>query len=193
MEIWYTITGQIDKKGVQDSVRWINDELYSKPVQNLRFLVAAGGGGDIDAGITLHAYLKAIPIEVETIAFGGIDAAATLIFLGGKKRIAVNGSRFLFHEGRYTVLEPTAPIHAHEEALAGFKRELHEMIYIIARETGNDTEVVANMLRKSKIMEVDEAKEFGLCHDIIARLPLQQQDEFGFRSSGREGDVSGQG
>ncbi len=179
MEIWYTITGQVDKKSVQEAIRTINDDIYSKPVDNMRFLLASSGG-EIDAGINMYAYLKALPINVETIGFGGVDAAATLIFLAGKKRLAVRESQFFFHEGRYTVQDATAPVHAHEEAISVFKRELHEMIYIIARETSNDTEMVANMLRRSKIMQASEAKEFGLCHEIIETLPLQQQEEFGF-------------
>lgn len=178
MEIWYTLTGDVDKRGVQDAIGWINGELYSKPVERLRFLLAAQGG-DIGAGINLHTYLRALPIEVETVGFGEVDAAAVLVFLGGKTRRAVEGTQFFFHEGRYTITDPTGPVHAHEEAISVFKRQLHEMIYIIAFECKNDTETVAGMLRRSKIMLTSEAKEFGLCHEIIKKLPLQQQEEKG--------------
>ena len=178
MEIWYTLTGDLDKRAGQDAIQWINQELYSKPVTRLRFLVASNGG-DVDTGTNLYMYLKSIPVDVETIGFGVVDAAAVLVFLGGRSRLAVEGCRFFFHEGRYTIEMPTAPLHAHEEAISIFKRNLHEMIYVIARETGNDTERVAQMLRKSKIMLSDEAKEFGLCHQIIDKLPLQQQQERG--------------
>jgi ATP-dependent protease ClpP protease subunit len=113
-----------------------------------------------------------------------VDAAAVLVFLGGRKRSAVEGCRFYFHEGRYTFEQPTATLQAHEEAISIFTRDLHEMVYVIARETGNDTEVVANMLRRSKIMLTEEAKEFGICHEIIEKLPLQQQEKgFGFRKA----------
>ena len=44
MEIWYTLTGTVDRREVQDAIKWINDEIYSKPVKKLRFLLAAGGG-----------------------------------------------------------------------------------------------------------------------------------------------------
>lgn len=180
MEIWYTLTGDIEKRAAQDAIQWINSELYAKPVTNLRFLIASSGG-DMDSGVNLHMYLKSLPIKVETIGFGKVDAASIPIFLGGSRRLAVAGCQFFFHEGRYTIIDQTAPIHVHEEAVSIFKRNLHETIYIIARETGNDTEVVANMLKRSKIMNVDEAKEFGLCHDVIDKLPLQQQDKgFGF-------------
>jgi len=183
MEIWYTLTGDIEKKAIQDAIKWINDELYSKPVKHLRFLIASGGG-DIESGINLHMYLKALPLTVETIGFGKVDAAAIPIFLGGKKRVVVKDCQFFFHEGRYTFLDPTAPIHAHEEALSVFKRNLHDTIYIIARETGNDTEMVAGMLRRSKIMSATESKEFGLCHKIVDKLPLVQQEKgFGFGQS----------
>lgn len=181
MEIWYTLTGEIEKRGAQDAIQWINEQIYSKPVTHLRFLVASSGG-DIDTGTNLYMYLKSLPIEVETIGFGVVDAAAALIFLGGKRRLAVDGCRFFFHEGDYTVKLATAPLSAHEESLSIFRRNLHEMIYIIARESGNDTETIANMLKRSKIMQTQEALEFGLATHIIEKLPLQQQESgFGFR------------
>ena len=173
------MTGNIEQRLVQDSIASINEELYSKPVRKMRVLIASGGG-DIDSGVNFYAYLKALPIEVETIAFGKLDIAAIPILLGGKKRLAVNGCQFLFHEGRYTIIDPTGPLHAHEEAVSVFKSNLHYSIYILAQETNNDTEIVANMLRRSKIMTADEAIEFGLCHEMIDELPLQQQQEKGF-------------
>lgn len=178
MEIWYTLTGDIEQKNVQESINWITGEVYSKPVTRMKFLIASGGG-DIGAGINLHTFLKALPFAVETIGFGQVDAAATLVFLAGTHRIVIDGCQFFFHEGRYTIVDKTAPVHGHEEAISVFKRELHDMIYIIARESGNDTEVVANMLRRSKIMTSTEAQEFGLCHDIVEKLPLEQQSEQG--------------
>ena len=181
MEIWYTLTGEIEKRGAQDAIQWINEQIYSKPVTHLRFLVASSGG-DIDTGTNLYMYLKSLPIDVETIGFGVVDAAATLIFLAGKRRLAVDGCRFFFHEGDYTVKLATAPLSTHEESLSIFRRNLHEMIYIIARETGNDTEVIAQMLKRSKIMQTHEALDFGLATHIIEKLPLQQQESgFGFR------------
>ncbi len=180
MEIWYTVTGTVEKKMVQDVIAGINEDLYSKPVTRLRLLIASGGG-EIEAGINLYAYLRALPVEVETLGFGEVDAAAVLIYLAGRRRFAVDGCQFFFHEGRYTVRDQTAPIHVHEEAIAVFKRELHEMVRIIAVETGNDGEVVAQMLRRSKSMLGSEAKDFGLCHEVIEKLPLEQQKEFGFR------------
>lgn len=181
MEIWYTMTGDVEKKPAQDAIAWINEQLYAKPVTHLRFLVASSGG-DIDTGTNLYMYLKSLPIEVETIGFGVVDAAAALIFLGGTRRLAVDGCRFFFHEGEYTMKLQTASLSTHEESLSIFRRNLHEMIYIIARDTGNDTETVANMLKRSKIMQTQEALAFGLATEIIETLPLQQQETgFGFR------------
>ena len=184
MEIWYSLIGELEKKTAQDAIQWINHEIYAKPVTHIKFLIASSGG-DVDTGTNLYMYLKALPVHVETIGFGIVDAAAVLVFLGGRVRKAVEGCRFFFHEGRYVIENPVAPLHAHEETISVFRRNLHEMIYVIARETGNDGERVANMLRKSKIMLAEEAKEFGLCHEIIEKLPLQQQDQaFGFRPAG---------
>jgi ATP-dependent protease ClpP protease subunit len=180
MEIWYTLTGIVDRREVQDTIKWINEEIYSKPVKRLRLMLAAGGG-EIASGINLYTYLKALPIEVEAIAFGEVDVAAVLAFLGANKRVIVDGTRFFFREGRYTILDQTAPVHVHEDTIAVFRREQNEMTYIIAKETGNDTEVVAQMLRKSKIMQADEAVDFGLAHEHLDTLPLHQQEKLGFQ------------
>jgi len=176
MEIWYTLTGDIEKKGVQDAIAWLNGELYSKPVERLRLLLASGGG-DVASGINLYMYLKALPIEVETIGFGEIDFAAIPIFLGGKRRIAVRECQFIFHEGRYEVEGRTVPLSTFEETVTEFRRELRQTMLLIAKETGNDMELVSAMLRRGKTMQADEAKEFGLCHAIIETLPLQQQEK----------------
>ena len=184
MEIWYTMTGTVDGKGVQEAITWINGELYSKSVRKLRFLLAASGG-ELAAGSNLHTYLAAIPIEVKTIAFGEVDMAAIPIYLGGRWRIAIKGCQFIFHEGLYTTQRRTASLRGHEEILTGFRRELREVIYIVADETKNDMEVVANMLKRGKTMQTEEALEFGLCHEITEKLPLAQQEKgIGFRKRG---------
>ena len=184
MEIWHALTGLVERKVVQESIRTINEDLYSKPVKSLRFLLASGGmSGEMDAGINMYTYLKALPIEVETIGFGELDTAATIIFLGGKKRTALENCQFIFREGRYTIENVIASVHAHEEAIALFKRELEGLIFVIAKETGNDTEVVAQMLRRGKIMSAEESKEFGITGSIIATLPLYQQNKLGFNDS----------
>jgi ATP-dependent protease ClpP protease subunit len=180
MEIWYALTGQLDRREAQDFIKWLNDELYSKPVKKLRLLVASSGKGDIATGIGLYTYLKALPIEVETIAFGGLDVASILFFLGGKKRLAVQGCQFYFREGRYTIADPSAPLNALEEAVEVFRREQREMIDILSSESGGDVEAIGYMLRRSRIMEAEEAKKFKFAHKVIEKLPLQQQQQIGF-------------
>jgi ATP-dependent protease ClpP protease subunit len=187
MEIWYTLTGTVDRREVQEAISWINNEIYSKPVKRVRFLLAAGGG-EVASGINLYTYLKALPVEVETIAFGAVDVAAALIFLGGSKRVVVDGCRFFFREGRYTILDHTASVRSHEQVVSVFRREQNETSYIIAKETDNDTEVVEQMLRRSKIMLSDEAIDFGLAHEHLKTLPLHQQERLGFQIRSRESD-----
>jgi ATP-dependent protease ClpP protease subunit len=184
MEIWYTLAGHIDRRQVQEAIRSINEDIYSKPVKSLRFLIASAGVmGEVDSGINLYTYLKSLPIEVETIAFGALDTAGTVIYLGGKDRTAVEHCIFYLREGRYTIFDHTASVRSHEEAVATFKRDLQELIYIFAKETGNDTELVADMLRRGKIMRVEEAVEFGIVQKTVRTLPLQQQEAIGFKQS----------
>ncbi|HVU75613.1 MAG TPA: ATP-dependent Clp protease proteolytic subunit [Candidatus Paceibacterota bacterium] len=180
MEIWYALTGQVDRREAQDFIKWLNDELYSKPVKTLRLLIASSGKGEIATGINLYTYLKALPVDVETIAFGELDVASILFFLGGRKRLVVQGCQFYFREGRYTIADPSAPLNALEEAVEVFRREQREMLDILSRESGGDVEVIGHMLRRSRILEADDAKKFKFAHRVIEKLPLQQQQQIGF-------------
>jgi ATP-dependent Clp protease protease subunit len=66
-------------------------------------LMLSSGGGDVDTAIRIYHYIKALPIEVETIGFSQIDSAANMVFLAGKKRTAIKGCRFFLHEGTFTI------------------------------------------------------------------------------------------
>jgi len=49
MEIWYTLTGTIDKNSINNAIVWLNTQIYSNPIKNLKVLISSNGG-DIDAG-----------------------------------------------------------------------------------------------------------------------------------------------
>jgi ATP-dependent protease ClpP protease subunit len=71
-------------------------------------------------------------------------------------------------------------LNALEEAVEVFRREQREMLDILSRESGGDVEVIGHMLRRSRILEADDAKKFKFAHRVIEKLPLQQQQQIGF-------------
>ena len=100
MEAYYTLTGLIDAKIVADCILWINNQFLTNNLKKLKFFISSVGG-DVDSAIRLYDFLKALPIEIEMIGFMQVDSAANIIYLSGKKRIAIKNCRFLLHQGSF--------------------------------------------------------------------------------------------
>jgi|SRR6266853_2321017 len=174
MEISYILTGDITKDSVANMITWLFGQLYGqngKNITKLRFFISSTGG-DIDSAIRLYAYLRAIPFEVHTFGFGQVDSAAVICLLAGAKRSAVKHCRFLVHEGNYTIGQQTAPLHNHDETLRLLKAMLTTMTDILSSETGRTPEEIGTILKEGKILSDTEAKEFGLIHELLDKVPL---------------------
>ena len=173
-EQWYTITGAIDVNTANNLIVHINNQIYSSNIKKLKILISSSGG-DVDSAIRIYSYLKALSIEIETIAFSQIDSAANIIYSAGSKRIAIKGCRFFLHEGTFTTGAQTTTLHNHEEALAIFQDLLKRHIGILSKETGKNEKEINKLLQKSTILSAEEAKELGLVHEILEKLPLTKQ------------------
>lgn len=173
-EQWYTITGGIDPNTAQQLILYINGQIYSSNIKKLKLIISSGGG-DIDSAIRIYTYLKAAPLEIETIAFSQIDSAANIIYSAGAKRVAIKGCRFFLHEGMYTTGAQTATLHNHEESLLIFKELVKRHVVILAKETGKKEKEINKLLENSTILTAEKAKELGLVHEILEKLPLIKQ------------------
>ena len=174
MEDWYTITGGIDVNTAHNLITYLNAQIYRTDIKKLKLIISSTGG-DVDSAIRIYAYLKALPIEVETIAFSQIDSAANIIYAAGSKRIAIKGCRFFLHEGTFTSGTQTTTLHNHEETIDIFQDLLKRHIGILSKETGKKEKEIKKILQESKILSAEKAKEVGLVHEILEKLPIAKQ------------------
>ncbi|MEK7471375.1 MAG: ATP-dependent Clp protease proteolytic subunit [Patescibacteria group bacterium] len=175
-EQWYTITGGIDVNTANNLIIYVNGQIYGSNIKKLKILISSPGG-DVDSAIRIYSYLKALSIEVETIAFSQIDSAANIIYSAGSKRIAIKGCRFFLHEGTFTTGAQTTTLHNHEESLAIFQDLLKRHIGILSKETGQKEKEINKLLQKSTILSAEKAKDLGLVHEILEKLPLTKQTQ----------------
>ncbi|MDB4939994.1 MAG: ATP-dependent Clp protease proteolytic subunit [Candidatus Doudnabacteria bacterium] len=174
MEIWYTISGAIDIDTAHQLIVWVNQQLYNGSPSKLKIFLSSTGG-DMDSAVRIYFYLKALPIEVEMIGFGQVDSAANTIFVSTKNRKALKNTRFLLHEGTFTVGNSTASLAAHEENLRLLNTLHKQNVDILSLETGKPREEISNILSEAKILTTEEAVELGLVSEIIEKLPLIQK------------------
>ena len=62
----------------------------------LHFLFSSAGG-DVEAGIAIYNYLRALPVKIIMHNNGAIDSIANVIFHAADERYAAPHSTFLFH------------------------------------------------------------------------------------------------
>lgn len=173
-EKWYTITGGIDSNVAHQLIVWVNSQIYATPIKRLK-LILSSNGGDMDSAIRIYSFLKSLPIEVETIAFSQIDSAANILFAGGEKRTAVKGCRFFFHEGSFTIGNPTNTLHNHKENISIFEELFKNHVKILAKESGQTEKYIRGLLEKGTFLNTEEAKTAGFVHAIVEKIPLTKQ------------------
>jgi len=76
------------KQAITDCVNQKYEELY--------FLVSSCGG-NVFEGLSIAAYINALPMKTIMHNIGQIDSVATAIFAAGKERIGSKNASFMFH------------------------------------------------------------------------------------------------
>ena len=173
-ENWYTITGAIDVNTAHGLITYVNGLIYNSDIKKLKIILSSNGG-DVDSAIRIYSYLKSLSIEIEIIALSQIDSAANIIYAAGNKRIAIKGCRFFVHEGTFTNANQTATLHVHEEILLIFKELMKRHIKILSEGTGISEKEIMKLLKESTILTAERAKELGIVHEIVEKIPLTRQ------------------
>jgi len=72
-------------------------DLLNREKPDTIYFLFSSSGGNVDAGITLYNYLRALPVKLIMHNTGSIDSIANVIFLAADTRYTAVHSSFLFH------------------------------------------------------------------------------------------------
>lgn len=92
--------GQIRSQGARNVETLLNVAM-TEGAQSV-VLHLCSSGGDVNAGIGLYNYIRAMPMPVHTHNFGFCCSIAATIFLAGEQRTASPLSRFTLHAAAYS-------------------------------------------------------------------------------------------
>ena len=123
-------------------------------------------GGILDHAYYLFNMIEALEIEIVTWNVGNIQSAANMLFLGGDKRYATEGSTFFFHQTAYE-LSParvTEPYLA--ERLKAARYDDNRSANIIAAKTGKPIDDVRGWQNTELVMDTTAAIEHGIVHEV---------------------------
>jgi ATP-dependent Clp protease protease subunit len=127
-------------------------------------------GGVVTAGLAIYDTMQYIRPPVQTFCVGQAASAASLLLMAGAKgqRFALPNSRILVHQPSASYYGQAADIARHAEEVVKLKRRLND---IYAKHTGRSVAEIEKALDRDTYMTSDEAKDFGLIDEVMARRP----------------------
>ena len=154
----------------------INQELAQKVITQMILLQSVSNdpiklyinsqGGHVEAGDTIHDFIKFIRPEVHVIGTGWVASAGITIFLAAKKehRYSLPNTRFMIHQplGGYQGQATDIEIHARE--ILKVKGRMNELM---AQHTGQPLEQIERDTERDRFLSASEAVEYGLVDSIL--------------------------
>ncbi|KKS94274.1 MAG: hypothetical protein UV70_C0003G0099 [Parcubacteria group bacterium GW2011_GWA2_43_13] len=146
------------RQAITDCINQKYEEIY--------FLISSGGG-NVFEGLSLAAYINALPMKTIMHNIGQVDSVATAIFASGKERIGSKNASFMFH-GVSMNLEKSTLIQSQLKELHDSSKKLKEDIAKgVSTYTGIELSIVeALMIDGGITLTAEEAKTKGFISNI---------------------------
>ena len=157
----------------------VNDTSASIVVAQLLFLEAEdpskdihlyinSPGGSVSAGFAIYDTMNYIKCDVSTICIGMAASMGAFLLSGGTKgkRFALPNSEIMIHQPSSGARGQATEIQIVAENILKTKKKLNE---ILAANTGRSYEEIARDTERDNYMTAQEAKEYGLIDEILAR------------------------
>ena len=126
-------------------------------------------GGVVSDGMAIYDTMQYIKAKVATTCVGMAASIAALLLCAGEpgKRFALPRSRVMIHQpAAYGIGGQATDIDIHAKEIIRLKSQLTE---IMANHTGQPVERVERDSDRNFFMSAEEAKEYGLIDEVIAK------------------------
>jgi len=153
-----------------DQLFRIVDSKLKAQVERLHLMISSPGGS-VFHGLSIFNFLKGAPIEVYTYNFASVDSIGVVMFCAGDRRFSVPHARFLIHgvqanfQGNQSLDEKGL-----EERLKGLQIDYQNIARVIADTTQKPADEVQDDMNSRKTLNPQEAKDYGLVHEIKSDL-----------------------
>lgn len=146
------------------------EQEFAKGARAFRLLLSSPGGS-VMHGLSAYNYLRGLPATIETHNFGSIDSIAGVIYCAGTKRYSVPNARFLIH-GVQMNFAADARFEEKQlrEQIAGMETDRENIATVIAENCNKSKTEIEELMFQGTMFTPQQAKEFGLVHEIDTTL-----------------------
>lgn len=173
----YDIYSRLLKERIIFLADEVNDQTASLVVAQLLFLESEdpnkdiqlyinSPGGSVTAGMAIYDTMNYVKCDVSTICIGlAASMGAFLLSSGAKgKRLALPNAEVMIHQPSGGAKGQATEIQIVAENILKTKKKLNE---ILAANTGQTVEKIAEDTERDNFMSAKEAKEYGLIDEIV--------------------------
>ena len=183
----YDIYSRLLKERIIFLADEVNDQTASLVVAQLLFLESEdpnkdiqlyinSPGGSVTAGMAIYDTMNYIKCDVSTICIGmAASMGAFLLSSGAKgKRLALPNAEVMIHQPSGGAKGQATEIQIVAENILKTKKKLNE---ILAANTGQTVEKIAEDTERDKFMSADVAKAYGLIDEIVESRNAAKEKE----------------
>ena len=183
----YDIYSRLLKERIIFIADEVNDQTASLVVAQLLFLESEdpnkdiqlyinSPGGSVTAGMAIYDTMNYIKCDVSTICIGmAASMGAFLLSSGAKgKRLALPNAEVMIHQPSGGAKGQATEIQIVAENILKTKKKLNE---ILAANTGQTVEKIAEDTERDNFMSAEEAKAYGLIDEIVESRNAAKEKE----------------
>ncbi len=183
----YDIYSRLLKERIIFLADEVNDQTASLVVAQLLFLESEdpnkdiqlyinSPGGSVTAGMAIYDTMNYIKCDVSTICIGmAASMGAFLLSSGAKgKRLALPNAEIMIHQPSGGAKGQATEIQIVAENILKTKKKLNE---ILAANTGQSVEKIAEDTDRDNFMNAEEAKAYGLIDEIVESRNASKEKE----------------
>lgn len=183
----YDIYSRLLKERIIFLADEVNDQTASLVVAQLLFLESEdpnkdiqlyinSPGGSVTAGMAIYDTMNYVKCDVSTICIGlAASMGAFLLSSGAKgKRFALPNAEVMIHQPSGGAKGQATEIQIVAENILKTKKKLNE---ILAANTGQTVEKIAEDTERDNFMSAEEAKEYGLVDEIVVNKNVTEEKE----------------
>ena len=183
----YDIYSRLLKERIIFLADEVNDQTASLVVAQLLFLESEdpnkdiqlyinSPGGSVTAGMAIYDTMNYIKCDVSTICIGmAASMGAFLLSSGAKgKRLALPNAEVMIHQPSGGAKGQATEIQIVAENILKTKKKLNE---ILAANTGQTVEKIAEDTERDNFMSAEEAKAYGLIDEIVESRNAAKEKE----------------
>ena len=183
----YDIYSRLLKERIIFLADEVNDQTASLVVAQLLFLESEdpnkdiqlyinSPGGSVTAGMAIYDTMNYIKCDVSTICTGmAASMGAFLLSSGAKgKRLALPNAEVMIHQPSGGAKGQATEIQIVAENILKTKKKLNE---ILAANTGQSVEKIAEDTERDNFMSAEEAKAYGLIDEIVESRNAAKEKE----------------